>query len=251
MNNLQLEDIINKEFSPYLVKDYSPTGLQIQGKDEVKKVVLGVTACQALIDEARAQNADAILVHHGMFWKSEPEALRGPKYKRIAALIKDDINLYAYHLPLDLHRTLGNNAQLGELFDVIETRYNSEDPSNLLFHGELKTPMNGEEFAAHIAKVLDREPLHIGENAPQTITSIAWCSGGAQDMIDAAIGLGVDAYISGEVSERTTHIARENGIHYYAAGHHATERYGIQALGRWLEENYELEVVYVEINNPV
>jgi dinuclear metal center YbgI/SA1388 family protein len=212
---------------------------------------LGVTACQALIDEARAQNADAILVHHGMFWKSEPEALRGPKYKRIAALIKDDINLYAYHLPLHLHRTLGNNAQLGELFDVIETRYNSEDPSDLLFHGELKTPMNGEEFAAHIAKVLDREPLHIGENAPQTITSIAWCSGGAQDMIDAAIGLGVDAYISGEVSERTTHIARENGIHYYAAGHHATERYGIQALGRWLEENYELEVVYVEINNPV
>lgn len=251
MNNFQLERIINNEFLPYLVKDYTPTGLQIQGKDEVKKIVLGVTACQALIDEAKAQNADALLVHHGLFWKNEPEAIRGPKYKRIQSLIKNDMNLYAYHLPLDLHRTLGNNAQLGLLFNVIETKYNLDDPSDFLFHGELKTPMSGKEFAAHIGKVLDREPLHIGENAPQTIKTIAWCSGGAQDMIDAAIELGVDAYISGEVSERTTHIARENEIHYYAAGHHATERYGIQALGKWLEENYDLEVIYVEVNNPV
>lgn len=251
MNNLQLERIINNEFSPYLIKDYTPTGLQIQGKDEIKKIVLGVTACQALIDKAIQEKADALLVHHGLFWKSEPEAIRGPKYRRIQALIKNDINLLAYHLPLDLHRTLGNNAQLGLLFDVIETKYNTEDPSDFLFYGELKKPMGGEDFAAHIANVLDREPLHIGENAPQIIKRIAWCSGGAQDMIDDAIQLGVDAYISGEVSERTTHTARENGIHYYAAGHHATERYGIQALGKWLETNYNVEVIYIDIDNPV
>jgi len=251
MNNLALEACINKEFSPYLIKDYCPTGLQIQGKEQVKKIILGVTASQALIDAAVEEKADALLVHHGLFWKNEPIAIRGIKYKRIKALIKNDINLYGYHLPLDLHRSLGNNAQLGQLFNVIETQFNQNDPSDFMFHGVLKNPMRSEDFNAFLSQIFNRTPLHIKDNAPQIIKKIAWCSGAAQDMIEDAIELGVDAYISGEISERITHIARENGIHYFAAGHHATERYGIQALGKWLEKNYGLEVKFIDINNPV
>ncbi|MFM2656572.1 Nif3-like dinuclear metal center hexameric protein [Vibrio owensii] len=252
MNNLQLEKILNEKLSPQLIKDYAPNGMQVEGKSEIKRIVTGVTASQALIDKAIELEADALLVHHGYFWKGEPEPIRGMKGKRIRSLIKSDINLYGYHLPLDIHPESGNNAELARLLDIEVEGGLEGHPQSVALFGRLKQAMTGADFANKINHVLNREPLHIApDNAEKMIETVGWCTGGGQDFIELAAQHGLDAFISGEISERTTYTARELDIHYFSAGHHATERYGIKALGEWLAQEHGLDVTFIDIDNPV
>lgn len=247
----KLEGALNQLLSAHKIKDYCPNGLQIEGKPKIEKIITGVTACQELIDIAIAKKADAILVHHGYFWKGEPEPLKGMKRARIAALLQHDINLFAYHLPLDVHPELGNNAQLAKLLGLTLRRgLEPWDPMSVAQVGKFDEPISPEELSQRLQLALQREPLWIDGNK-QSIRSVAICTGGGQSYIDLAASQGVDAFISGEISERTVYTAREMNIHYYSAGHHATERYGVQALGEWLAQQYELDVEYVEIDNPV
>jgi dinuclear metal center YbgI/SA1388 family protein len=232
-------------------KDYGPNGLQVEGKKEINRIISGVTACRALIDAAIELKADAILVHHGYFWKGEDPCLVGMKGERIRRLFQHDINLLAYHLPLDAHGVLGNNAQLAKRLGIkVEGRFIGDNETGIGMYGSTATAMSGEYLAELIDKTLARTPLHIKGNE-RPIQRIAWCSGGAQAYLEQAVELGVDAYITGEVSEYTVHIAREYGIHFFAAGHHATERYGVQALGAHLADKFQLQQKYIEIENPV
>lgn len=232
-------------------KDYGPNGLQVEGRKDINRIVSGVTASLALIEAAIEADADAILVHHGYFWKGEDPCLVGMKGERIRRLMHADINLLAYHLPLDAHAELGNNVQLARRLGFeIEGRFIGDAETGIGMHGCLPNSMSGEALATHIGGVLDRLPLHV-EGCDRPIKRIAWCTGGAQGYIEQAAALGVDAYLTGEASEHTVHAAREYGIHFFAAGHHATERYGVQALGAHLANNFALECQYVEIENPV
>lgn len=228
-------------------KDYAPNGLQVQGKEKLKKIVMGVSATQALIEAAIEKDADAILVHHGWFWDKEDPRIIGMKHKRLQLLMENDINLLAYHLPLDAHPELGNNAQLAKVLDIhIEDRMDGQGIGN---YGRLDQYMSLEELGQSIEKKLGRKPMLInaGDHA---IRRVAWCTGGAQGYIDKAAKAGVDAYISGEISEHTVHTARENGVHYIAAGHHATERYGVKALGEHVAAKFGLLCEFVDIDNP-
>jgi len=227
-------------------QDYAPNGLQVEGKAEIDTIVTGVTASQALIDKAIELNADAILVHHGYFWKSEPQEIVGLKQKRIKALLMHDINLMGYHLPLDGHPDLGNNAMLGKLWNLEDI---TPEPG-LLRLGKLPQAMAIKDFTEMVSTSLNRQALHL-PGGPEQVHTIAWCSGGAQGYIDQATAWEADVYISGEVSEQTTHLALEGGIHYLAAGHHATERLGIKALGEHLAEQFKLDYYFVDVNNPV
>jgi len=230
--------------------DYCPNGLQVAGADELSVLVSGVTASQAFLDAAVSKKADAVLVHHGYFWKNEPITITGMKRRRIATLIQHNMNLLAYHLPLDAHPDVGNNAQLAHQLGItIEGTFELEPKLPLGFVGELTQTMSGAEFAAHIATQLQRTPLHVPGRA-ETIKRVAWCTGAAQNYVLAAWQQNVDAYITGEVSESTAHVARENGIHFYAAGHHATERYGAKALGEHLAQRFSLEHHFIDIDNP-
>ncbi|WP_420194261.1 Nif3-like dinuclear metal center hexameric protein [Marinobacter sp. GH_1] len=237
---------INEWLQPENFQDYAPNGLQVEGSGYVSVIVSGVTASQALIDEAVKHNADMILVHHGYFWKGEDQAIRGMKKNRIKQLLDNDINLVAYHLPLDDHPEYGNNRQLANVLNI----QNATPIGGLVWQGELSEPMTPETFGLHIARALHRQPLHVG-NGPEKIKTVAWCTGAAQGFINAALNAGVDAYISGEISEPTTHTARECGIHYFAAGHHATERYGVQALGEALAKECGVSHRFVDCDNPV
>lgn len=231
--------------------DYCPNGLQVEGREDVRLIVSGVSASQALIERAVDEKADALLVHHGYFWKGEDPTLRGMKYRRIKMLVEAGISLMAYHLPLDAHPTLGNNVQLGKKlgFESI-VRIEAGRAKNLLFTAELANPLSPLDLSVRLSTILRREPLHI-EGGPRLISKVAWCTGGAQSYIEDAAVLGVDAYISGEVSEQTTHFARENGLHFFAAGHHATERFGVQAVGDELANIFSIKHRFVEIPNPV
>ncbi len=232
-------------------KDYAPNGLQVEGRAEVQRVVSGVTASQALIDAAIAQQADLLLVHHGYFWKGESANITGMKRRRIKALLDHDISLLAYHLPLDGHAELGNNAQLARLLNLpIEGRFGHGPDGGIAMHGRLDEAMSAAQLKAMVAGRLGREPLLI-EGGDHPVRRLGWCSGGAQGYLEQAAELGLDAYISGEISEPTVHIARELGIHYIAAGHHATERYGAQALGEYLADHFSLEYRFIDIPNPV
>ncbi|MBC4012375.1 type 2 GTP cyclohydrolase I [Morganella morganii] len=246
MNHIELEQIINEKLAVQDFQDYAPNGLQVEGREQVQRVVTGVTACQALLDEAVRLNADAVLVHHGYFWKNEPVSIRGMKQRRIKTLLCNDMNLYGYHLPLDAHPALGNNAQLAQLMGVTVT--GQVEP--LLPCGEFAQPVSGEELAQRLQQGLDREILHCGDNAPAQIKKLGWCTGGGQSFIQAAADAGLDGFVTGEVSEQTIHIARECGMHFFAAGHHATERGGIRALGEWLQKTHGLDVIFVDIPNP-
>jgi len=246
MNNFELEQIVNQQLNSGAFSDYAPNGLQVEGRSEVKTVITGVTACQALLDEAVKRKADAVLVHHGYFWKSEAPVIKGMKRQRLRTLLANDINLYGWHLPLDAHSQLGNNAQLAQLFDIDV----KGEIQPLVPWGELAEPLSGPALAEKIAHRLGRQPLHCGDNAPSLIKRVAWCSGGGQGFIDSAAAFGVDAFITGEVSEQTIHSAREQGLHFFAAGHHATERGGIKALGEWLAQHYALDVTFIDIANP-
>lgn len=250
---VQLKNLLNYSNNVLEIErfnDYCPNGLQIEGKSEINKIVSGVTASQALIDAAIKEKADLLLVHHGYFWKGEDERIIGLKYQRIRSLIESGINLVAYHLPLDAHPLYGNNAKLAEILDIDVAGSFPSKSDAVGMYGTLKMPTSAANFSQKIVEVLDREPLHIGDNSEQ-IHTIAWCSGSAQSYIEAAVELGVDAYLTGEISEQTVHIARESGLHFYAAGHHATERYGVQAFAEHLASHFDLEHQFIDIPNPV
>lgn len=250
---VQLKDLLNYSNNALEIErfhDYCPNGLQVEGKSDVKKIISGVTASQALIDAAIEEKADVLLVHHGYFWKGEDERIVGLKFKRISSLIESGINLLAYHLPLDAHPLYGNNAKLAEILELDIAGSFPSGSDVVGMYGTLKAPMTAADFSQRITSVLDREALHIGDNSQQ-IHTIAWCSGAAQNYIEAAAELGVDAYLTGEISEQTVHIARENGIHFFAAGHHATERYGVQAFGEHLASHFAIKHKFIDIPNPV
>ncbi len=231
-------------------QDYCPNGLQVEGRSEVVTLVTGVTASQRLLEAAIEANADAILVHHGYFWKGESPVVTGMRRRRIKILLENNINLLAYHLPLDAHLQYGNNAALARELNLRIDGVMEDGPArDILFYGRLAEATRTNDFVDFLARQLGTEPLLIS-GSDTDIESIAWCSGGAQDFIEEAVSLGVDAYLSGEISEKTTHIARESGIHFIAAGHHATERYGPACLGEHLAEQFDLEHQFVEIDNP-
>lgn len=229
-------------------RDYCPNGLQVEGRSRVACLVCGVTASRALIEEALRRKADAVLVHHGYFWRGEDGCITGVRRARLKALLANDINLFAYHLPLDCHPELGNNAQLGKLMGwSVEGRFAEQDVGFLGAPGHRETAGS---IVRQLAARLAREPLLVGD-AQREVRRIAWCTGGAQGYFEQAIAAGADLYVSGEISEQTVHLARESGVPYIAAGHHATERYGVQALGAHLAERFGLQWCYVDIDNPV
>jgi dinuclear metal center YbgI/SA1388 family protein len=246
----ELERLCDELLQARRFTDYCPNGLQVEGARTIRRLVSGVTASQALIDAAVADNADAILVHHGFFWKGEAAVIRGMKARRIGALLRNEISLLAYHLPLDAHAQYGNNVQLA-LRLGLEIDGNLDDSgvaTGLL--GHLPTPMRVADFAALLTQSLGRPPLVIAD-PDREIRTIAWCTGAAQGFIEQAHARGVDAYLTGEVSEPTVHFARENGIAFFAAGHHATERYGVQALGEYLAKVTGIEHRFIDCDNPV
>jgi len=231
-------------------KDYCPNGLQIEGCAEVKRLITGVTASQALIDQAVERQADAILVHHGYFWKGEPLPLTGMKGRRIKTLMQENISLIAYHLPLDAHPELGNNQQLAQLLGIQVTGVMDSPSWPLGLVGHLPQAMSAADLSELFSERLQRKPLHLAGHS-RAIKKLAWCTGSAEGGIYRAAELGADAYISGEVSEKTLHEARELGIDYFAAGHHATERYGVKALGEWVAEQWGIEQEFIDLDNPV
>ena len=243
----KLSNYINTLLNVNSFKDYCPNGLQVSGRSEIKKIITGVTACQALLDVALAQQADAVLVHHGYFWKGENPCVTGIKRQRLSTLLQHNINLLAYHLPLDAHPELGNNAQLGKVLGFTVTDILND---GLLYIGELTKAQDVNQLSLCISETLNRQPQIIdARKAP--IKTIAWCTGAAQDLLPTVAELGIDAFISGEISERTFHTANEDNIDYICAGHHATEMFGIKALGEHLAEKFGLDVELVDIVNPI
>ena len=232
-------------------RDYAPNGLQVEGRGEVRRLACAVTANQSVLDEAVAWGADALLVHHGYFWRGEAEPVVGMKRRRLATLLEAELSLLAYHLPLDAHPVLGNNAQLGQrlgLQDVGPLHATVQEGVGNLGRLPRAQPLGG--LAAALEALTGRRPLLIGDGG-RPVASVAWCTGAAQGYIERAAALGADVYISGEISEQTVHAARELGIAYLAAGHHATERYGVQALADSLAGEFDLQWCFLDCDNPV
>lgn len=232
-------------------KDYCPNGLQVEGKKSVQTIISGVTASQALLDAAVKAGADALIVHHGYFWKGEDPRVIGMKKNRLHTLLSSGTSLLAYHLPLDDHPELGNNVQLAKRLNLTpKGKFGRAPGDEIGVYGSIFQAMTAEQFAKHLHNVLGREPLHIAGHSAH-IETVAWCTGAAQSYIEQAVMTGVDAFISGEISEQTVHIARETGIHFFSAGHHATERYGVQALGDHLAQHFNIKHRFIDIDNPV
>jgi dinuclear metal center YbgI/SA1388 family protein len=229
-------------------KDYCPNGLQVAGKSAIRRIVTGVSATQRLIDAAIAAQADMVLVHHGYFWKGEAPEIIGIKHRRLKSLLQHDMSLVAYHLPLDAHPVLGNNAQLAHLFGwQMDGTFGEQNLAQMAILPHATTLV---ELSAQMTTQLQRTPLVIGEPM-QRIQRIGWCTGAAQSYFPAAIAQGVDVFISGEINEPTVHLARESGVAYVAAGHHATERYGVKALGEHLAAQCGIEVQFIDCDSPV
>jgi dinuclear metal center YbgI/SA1388 family protein len=248
MKITELVNYTGQLLQPERFQDYCPNGLQVEGRSEVKKIVSGVTASMALLEAAQNANADAVLVHHGYFWRNEDARITGIKRTRLKFLMEHNINLLAYHLPLDAHPELGNNAQLGRVMGVQIDRW-AGDP-HIVACGALAKTTTLKELGEHLTKVLHRTPLLIGDSE-RPVRRIAWCTGAAQNYLELALSLDVDVFVSGEISEQTVHLARESGVAYIAAGHHATERYGVQALGEHLANHFNLEHCFIDMDNPV
>ncbi len=248
----ELVDYTNNLLDVNSFADYCPNGLQVEGAADVRVLVSGVTASMALIEAAQAEGADAMLVHHGYFWKGENACITGMKRARLKQLLEADISLLAYHLPLDAHGELGNNTQLARVLGIepLGQFGNPGEPLQLARYGQLPRPLDAAACCEHIEQSLGRAPLHIPGSAVE-IRSVGWCTGAAQSYVDAAAALGLDAFISGEISEQTVHVAREAGIHYFAAGHHATERFGACALGEHLATRFDIRHRFIDIDNPV
>ena len=232
------------------IRDFSPNGLQVEGRGRIARLVTGVTASLALIDAALADDADAVLVHHGYFWRGEDGRITGTRRHRLRRLLANDLNLYAYHLPLDMHVELGNNAQLGLRLGLVrESQFGENELGWLGVPADPQVRTVG-ELAARIAQRLGRAPLLIGD-PQQPAGRVGWCTGAAQGYLDDAIAAGANTYLSGEISEPTVHLARESGVAYLACGHHATERYGVQALGEHLAAHFGIAHRFIDIDNPV
>ncbi len=232
------------------IADYCPNGLQVEGRPQVRRIVSGVTASQVLLDAAVEAEADVVLVHHGYFWKGEDARVTGMKRRRLQTLLGHDISLLAYHLPLDLHPEVGNNVQLARQLEItVEGPLDPENPKVVGLLGSLAEPMTARDFARRVQEVLGREPLLV--EGTGMVRRIGWCTGGGQGYIDDAIAAGVDLFLTGEASEQTFHSARENGVSFIAAGHHATERYGVQALGDYLARRFAIEHLFIDCPNPV
>jgi dinuclear metal center YbgI/SA1388 family protein len=247
MRRDELRSYLDKLLEIERYRDYCPNGLQVEGAAEVQRIVCGVTASQALLDEAVRRRAHAVVVHHGWFWRGEDSRVTGLRKKRLATLLGQDISLFAYHLPLDGHPELGNNARLGlHCGWQVDSRFGEQEIGMI---GRLAAPATLEALRSQIERALGRQVLAIGDH-DRLVERIAWCSGGAQNMFEQAIAAGVDCYVSGEISEQCTHLARESGVAYIAAGHHATERYGIAALCAHLGEALGLDAQFVDIDNP-
>lgn len=229
-------------------KDYCPNGLQVQGKTDIRTIVSGVTASMALLQASARAKADLVIVHHGYFWKNEDARIKGIKRDRLKLLLEQDINMAAFHLPLDAHPEYGNNVQFGRVLGIAANGLVG-DPA-IIAHGVLDAEETLRHFAKRLHQALNREPLVIGD-LERKIGKMAWCTGAAQGYFEQAIEFGADVFISGEVSEQTIHLARESGVAYIAAGHHATERYGIQALGQHLADKFGLQHFFIDIDNPV
>ena len=248
MKRDELIRYLDELLEPERFKDYCPNGLQVEGRPEIRRIVAGVTASQALVDQAVARGADALLVHHGWFWRGEDGRVTGFRKKRLQTLLTHDINLIAYHLPLDGHAEFGNNAQLAQRLDwTVEGRFGEQDVG---WYGRLNESRTLGEVAHRVSAELGREALVIGAQAQQ-VSRIAWCSGGAQSLFEAALSLGVQAFLSGEISEQHVHLARESGVAYLAVGHHASERYGVEALAAHLAAKFGLDCAFIDIDNPV
>ncbi len=248
MNRDKLENHLNQLLDIPHFQDYCPNGLQVEGRNDIHTVVSGVTASLNLLQAALAAEADAVLVHHGYFWRGEDMRITGIKNRRIALLMNHQINLFAYHLPLDAHPQFGNNAQLGQKLGFVENgRFGGQD---IMMQGELKETMSLSALGQKISRILLRKPMIIGD-LDKAILRIAWCTGSAQNYFDAAILQDVDAYLTGEISEQNVHAARESGVAFIAAGHHATERYGVQALGNYIAQEFGIQHQFIDIENPV
>jgi dinuclear metal center YbgI/SA1388 family protein len=248
MLRADLEAYLDQYLEIASFRDYCPNGLQVEGRPSVETIVTGVTASAAMIEQAIAAGADALFVHHGYFWRGEDPRLTGVRRRRIGLLIEHDVNLFAYHLPLDAHADVGNNVALArELGWRVVGRFGEQD---LGFHGETGETLTLQAFAKSLGERLAREPLVIGEPLRE-VRRVAWCTGAAQSYLEEAVRLGVDVFVSGEVSEQTVHLARESGVAFISAGHHATERYGIAALGAHLAARFGLAHRHIEVPNPV
>ncbi|WP_159991355.1 Nif3-like dinuclear metal center hexameric protein [Pelistega ratti] len=251
-----LNQWLNQSLQTDNFKDYAPNGLQLQGKPYIQKIVLGVTASKAFLEKAVEAQADTVIVHHGWFWKNENPCIVQMKYERIAYAIKHELNVFGYHLPLDAHSEWGNNAQLAK---VLGMGVNKKDgvpetcgQGNLIWLG---TPPEGKEkldvFLQHIETSLDRKPLFIG-NRERSVSRVAWCTGGAQSYFEEAIQAGAEVFITGEASEQVFHIANEYDVAFIGAGHHATERYGVQALGVAIKQQFPtIEIEFIDCPNPI
>lgn len=246
----ELESELTRLLQPELFRDYCPNGMQVQGKNEISKLVTGVTASAALIESALDAGADCLLVHHGYFWKGEDQTITGLKKARVEKLLAGQLNLFAFHLPLDMHREFGNNAELGRLLGFeFEATTGRPGDLEIVSIGKLAQATTLQTLSAHIEFSLQRTPLCIGD-PEQELRRVAWCTGAAQSYFDVAIAAGVDAFITGEISEPCAHLARESGVAFISAGHHATERYGVQAVGNYLAEQFDLAHQFIDIDNP-
>lgn len=253
MSEIELKTLLDSAdelLQPQRFRDYCPNGLQVEGKAKVKKLVAGVTASLAFIEAGVKAGADALFVHHGCLWDKDPSPVVGMRRRRIKALLDADVSLLAYHLPLDALPEYGNNAQLAKLLSMeISGPLEPNNRENIGYAGALPKSMPAGEFAAHVEKILRHKVVHIGDPA-EKISTIAWCSGGAQSYFKHAAALGVQAFLTGEISEQNPHEALEQNMHYFAAGHHATERGGPQAAGEHLAEKHGLDFEFIDIDNP-
>lgn len=247
--NYSLLAELNRLLTPEKYQDYCPNGLQVEGTHKIQRIITGVSLTEQLIEVAIAEGAQAIMVHHGIFWHKDDYNIVGIKQRRIAKLLKYGINLYAYHLPLDNHPELGNNVQLAKKIGV--QVLGQTDKQGLLWFGRLNRPASVADFIAHLSAQLQHNPLYFTNSETQVLDKVAWCTGGADSLFNAAINLGVTAYITGEVSEPIMSLAAESGVVYIAAGHYATERYGIYALTQYLQDELGLSAKFIELYNPV
>jgi dinuclear metal center YbgI/SA1388 family protein len=250
----QLMDVANAWLQPERFKDYGPNGLQVQGVGDVHKLVTGVTASKDLIEAAIGLGASAVLVHHGLFWRGQDGVLTGWLRDRVALLIQHNINLIAYHLPLDAHAQYGNNFQLGQKLGLkVESTFGEQ---NLGYLGEPLLADSSANFLTlddlvhRIETTLGRKTISIASDRLRPLKKIAWCTGGAQSWFESAIKAGANAFITGEISEPQAHLAKETGVAFIACGHHASERYGVQALGQALSQTLGIEHQFVDIDNP-
>ncbi|RUO31690.1 Nif3-like dinuclear metal center hexameric protein [Aliidiomarina sedimenti] len=245
-----LHKLLNQWTDAGQFQDYCPNGLQVEGRSHIQKIVTGVTASQALIDQALARNADAILVHHGYFWKGESASVTGMKKRRLQALLGADVSLFAYHLPLDCHPDFGNNAELARRLGLTELSPADQAPPGILMLGDVTGEVTLNAFVEQLESAVERSLIARVDGGEHAVRRVAICTGGGQGFIEAAVEAGADTFISGEISEQTVHVARERGIHYLAAGHHATERYGVKALGEKLAREANLDVEFIDIDSP-